>query len=107
MNDSRATRTWTVVGLVALVVTVGVYSRRWQRRAPETPMLSVDADVRDAVGEPAETVATPSPAAARIAMGKPVPVSWFETPASRHAELDRQLLSSRRRRALAQSVSVQ
>jgi|GEM_PF-1913841 len=105
MNDSRASRTWTLVGLVVLVVTAGVYSsRRYSRSESPARMLSVDADVRDAVAEPTEP---PTPAAARIALGKPVPVSWFETPASRHAELDRQLQSSRRRRALAQAVSVQ
>ena len=105
MNGSRASRTWTLLGAAALIATIGVYSA-FRMRSPEPgPMtMAADVDLRDAVAEPLET---PSPAAARIAMGKPIPVSWFQTPGSRHAELDRQLQSSRRRRALAQSVSVQ
>jgi hypothetical protein len=104
MNASRSSRTWTLVGLAALVATVGIYSSRRPRSAPEAMTMSVDADLRDAVAEPAQA---PTPAVARIALGRPVPASWFQTPESRHAELDRRLLSSRRRRAYAQSVSVQ
>ncbi len=94
-----------MLGLAALIVTVGAYSSRFVRKsAPEAATFEMDADLRDAVAEPAQT---PAPAAALMARGRPVPVSWFETPESRHAELDRRLLSSRRRRALAQTVSVQ
>ena len=107
MNETRSARTWTLLGLAALVFTVGVYSSRFVRKsAPEVGPFAMDADLRDAVAEPA-VMPRPAPqgAAALIARGRPV--SWFESPESRHAELDRQLLSSRRRRALAQSVSVQ
>jgi hypothetical protein len=107
MNESRASRTWTLIGLAALAVTAGVYSsRRLMSREPQAMLLSVDADMRDAVAEP-QMERTQAFAAARGVLGKPVPGAWFETPESRHAELDRRLLSSRRRRALAQAVSVQ
>ena len=90
-----------MISFAALAATVGVFVQRGALgRTPGAAALAVDEDVRDAVAEPA-------PSAALIALGKPVPVSWFRTPAGRHAEIERVLLSSRRRRALARSVSVQ
>ncbi|NNN05450.1 MAG: hypothetical protein HKL90_06080 [Elusimicrobia bacterium] len=103
MNDARSSRMWTLLGLAALFATVGVYSRhRIARPSADASPVFADADLRDAVAEPA-----PIPAASFGALGRPVPASWFSTPSSRRAELDRQLLSSRRRRGMAQSVSLQ
>jgi hypothetical protein len=102
MNDARSARRWTFFGLAALIVTSGVVS--WRQAVRRAAEFSVEEDLRDSVAEPASFAPA---AAARIALGKPVPVSWFDTPAARHADLDRALLSARRRRALARSVSVQ
>ena len=103
MNDARSPHVWTLLGLAALFATAGIYSRRmFARPSAEAPAVLADADLRDAVAEPA-----PMHAASFGTLGRPVPASWFSTPSSRRAELDRQLLSSRRRRSLAQSVSLQ
>ncbi len=103
MNDARSSRMWTLLGLAALVATVGVCSRRMLARpSADAATAFADADLRDAVAEPA-----PMPAASFGTLGRPVPASWFSTPSSRRAQQDRQLLSSRRRRAVAQSVSLQ
>ena len=80
---------WTIVGLFALAMTAGIYSNyALARRA------LVNEDLRDAVASPV------LPATAGLA-GRPVPTSWFKTPAQRRVEMDSALLSSRRRRALA------
>lgn len=96
MRDTRRNRIWTLAGVVALALTAGVFSTRM--RARRCARVAVDPDMRDAVASP--------PATAGLA-GRPVPTSWFKTPAESRAEMDAALLSSRRRRALARSVAVQ
>jgi hypothetical protein len=96
MKDTRRNRIWTLTGVVALALTGGVMSNRMLAR--RSARVSADEDLRDAVASP--------PATAGLA-GRPVPTTWFKTPAERKSEMDSALLSSRRRRALAQRVSVQ
>lgn len=98
MKDTRRNRIWTLTGVFALALTAGIASKQAvSRRASR---LVVEDDLRDAVASP-----TP-PATAGLA-GKPVPTSWFKTPAQHKSEVDSALLSSRRRRALARRVAVQ
>ena len=58
------------------------------------PIVAEGEKLRDAVGAPG--------GAARVALGKPVPVSFFAGPSARRAELEAALLSSRRRRISAE-----
>lgn len=90
MGDTRQNRIWTFAGIFALALTVGAASSRKASR--RRAAISVDADLRDAVASP--------PATAGLA-GKPVPTTWFKTPAEEKAAIDSALLSSRRRRAHA------
>jgi hypothetical protein len=96
MKDTRRNRIWTLTGVVALALTAGVASNRALAR--RSVRIAVEVDLRDAVGAP--------PATAGLA-GKPVPTTWFKTPAERKSEIDSALMSSRRRRALARRVAVQ
>jgi hypothetical protein len=96
MKDTRRGRIWTLTGVVALALTGGVMTNRMLAR--RSARVSVDEDLRDAVASP--------PATAGLA-GRPVPTTWFKTPTQRQAEMDSALLSSRRRRALAQRVAAQ
>jgi hypothetical protein len=97
-KDTRQNRIWTLAGVFALALTAGVASKRALAR--QAARVSVDESLRDAVASP-----TP-PATAGLA-GRPVPTSWFKTPAQRSVEMDSALLSSRRRRALARRAAVQ
>jgi len=98
MRDTRRNRIWTLTGVFALALTAGIASK--QALARHEARVSVGEDMRDAVASP-----TP-PATAGLA-GKPVPTTWFKTPAEHKVEIDSALLSSRRRRALARRVAVQ
>jgi hypothetical protein len=90
MKDTRRGRLWTLLGVVTLALTAGVaVDRSFARRSAR---VGVDEDLRDAVAAP--------PATAGLA-GRPVPTTWFKTPAERRSAIDSALLSSRRRRALA------
>lgn len=89
---------WTLAGVFALALTAGIASKRASSR--HAARVTVDEDLRDAVASP-----TP-PATAGLA-GKPVPTTWFKSPAQHKNEIDSALLSSRRRRALARRVAVQ
>jgi hypothetical protein len=99
MKDTRRTRMWTLAGVIALSLTAGVASRRALARRAASAPVSFE-ELRDAVGS------SMPPATAGLA-GKPVPTTWFKTPAQHKVEIDSALLSSRRRRALARRVSVQ
>lgn len=98
MKDTRRNRIWTLAGVFALALTAGVASKQsFARRAAR---ISVDEDLRDAAAAPLP------PATAGLA-GRPVPTTWFKTPAQHRVEVDSALLSSRRRRELARRVAVQ
>ena len=98
MKDTRRSRNWTLAGVFALALTAGIASKR--AVSHRAARVAVDEDLRDAVASP-----TP-PATAGLA-GRPVPTTWFKTPAQHKVEVDSALLSSRRRRALARRVAVQ
>jgi hypothetical protein len=98
MRDTRRNRIWTLTGVFALALTAGIASK--QAASRRAARFTVDESMRDAVASP-----TP-PATAGLA-GKPVPTTWFKTPAQHKVEVDSALLSSRRRRALARRVAVQ
>lgn len=96
MRDTHRNRIWTLAGVFALALTVGVMTDR--ALSHRQARISVDEDLHDAVAAP--------PATAGLA-GKPVPTSWFKSPEQRKSEIDTALMSSRRRRALARRVAVQ
>ena len=98
MKDTRKNRIWTLAGVFALALTAGVASKQMVSR--RSARIAVDENLRDAVASP-----TP-PATAGLA-GKPVPTTWFKTPAQHKVEVDSALMSSRRRRAIARRVAVQ
>lgn len=77
---SRGGRAWTLIGAVALTLSVGVMARHSVRRAPE--------ELRDAVAAP---VVPALPGGVRVAQ----PSAYFASPAERRAEAERALLSSR------------
>jgi hypothetical protein len=96
MRDTRRNRIWSLAGVFALALTVGVFSSRSTAR--RSARVEAEADLHDAVAAP--------PATAGLA-GRPVPTTWFKTPEQRKSEIDTALMSSRRRRALARRVAVQ
>jgi hypothetical protein len=88
-----------MAGLFALALTVGVASNRaFPRRRAKLP--TAGEELKDAV-------ASPTPPATVGLAGRPVPTSWFKTPAQHHAEIDSALLGSSHRRALARRVALQ
>lgn len=103
MKDTRRARILTLAGAVVLALTAGAASKRLleKREASVAAVpLAAEQDLRDAVASPA------MPSTAGLG-GKPVPTSWFKTPAQQRGEIDAALMSSRRRRALARRVAVQ
>jgi hypothetical protein len=106
MKDTRRARIGILASVVCLALTAGVASRvnlaRREARAAALAesVFAAESDLRDAVASPV------MPATAGLA-GRPVPTSWFKTPAQHRIEIDTALLSSRRRRALARRVAVQ
>jgi hypothetical protein len=94
MKDTRRNRIWTLAGVVALALTAGIAANQAvARRVPPTA-IAVEDGLRDAIASPLP------PATAGLA-GRPVPTSWFKTPAQQHSEIDAALFASRNRRALA------
>ena len=92
---------WTLAGVVALAVTAGVAAdRALAHREARSPIASLESEevFRDAVASPV------APATMGLA-GRPVPTTWFKTPAQHRIEVDMALLSSRRRRMLARRVA--
>jgi len=81
MPQNRSTRAWTLVGAVALALTVGVLARR----APAVPE-----DMHDAVAAPPVTPAMLG--GARVLQPS---AGYFASPAGRRAEAERALMSSR------------
>ena len=92
---------WTLAGVIALAATSGVAVDRAlahrEARVPAAP-IETDEGFRDAVASPV------APATVGLA-GRPVPTTWFKTPAQHRIEVDMALLSSRRRRMLAHRVA--
>ena len=82
MSNHQSAKAWTLIGAVALALTVGVLSRRGAVAPPE--------DMRDAVASPA----TPP---ALLVGGRVVQpnAGVFASPAGRRAEAERALVSSR------------
>jgi hypothetical protein len=80
MSHDRSARAWTLIGAAALALTVGVMTRR-----AVVARAGVPDDLRDAVAAPAIPVRAE--------------VSYFASPASRRAEAEKTLLSSRHNRA--------
>ena len=91
---------WTLAGVIALAVTSSVaVDRALAHREARAAVESVTpANFRDAVASPI------APATVGLA-GRPVPTTWFKTPAQHRLEVDMALLSSRRRRMLAHPVA--
>jgi hypothetical protein len=86
--------------VLALAVTSGVAADRAlsRRQARETVETVTTEDLRDAVASPT------APATAGLA-GRPVPTTWFMSPAQHRIQVDTALFASRRRRMLAQRVA--
>ena len=90
-----------MAGVFALALTAGVASNRAvARRASRGPASAAGEDLRDAV-------ASPTPPATLGLAGRPVPTTWFKSPAQRRAEIDSALLGPRRPRSLARRVALQ
>lgn len=101
MKDTRRTRFLALAAVVVAGAAAGVVSRRALARLGAAPQpMVVEADLRDAVAQP-------MPSAALVVSGRAVLVTRAAVPEKRRGDIDDALLSSRRRRALARSVSVQ
>lgn len=88
MKNARSGRTWTLVGAVALALTVGVMARR----SVNSPKIAEE-PMRDAVAAP---VAPPvSPAMLGGARVIQPDAGYFASPAGRRAEAEKALLASR------------
>ena len=101
MKDTRRTRLWALAAVVAAGAVAGVVSRSALEKQGGSPQpFVVEADLRDAV-------ASPLPSAALVASGRAILIARSAVPEKRRGAIEDTLLSSRRRRALARSVSVQ
>jgi hypothetical protein len=88
MKPARRRVLWTIGGACALAAAAFAVLRAADRlREPASSIASEE--LRDAV-------ASPVPVAARLALGKPAPVSYFAGPSARHAEIEKVLMSRRR-----------
>ncbi|UPT73979.1 MAG: hypothetical protein M0D55_19460 [Elusimicrobiota bacterium] len=84
MSDTRATRIWTIVGTGILALTLGVMVKTTGPAKPSE-------DLRDAVASVPMSPAIMG--AARVA--QPSSASYFASPATRRAEAEKALMSSR------------
>ena len=81
MDNIRAARAWTLIGVAVLAITVGAMARRSRAAAEE---------MRDAVASPI------SPALLGGARMAQADLGYFSGPALRRAEAEHTLMSSRR-----------
>ncbi len=102
MQDTRAIRIVSLVGVCSVALAVGASSKWLLAKRGEgalVPIVSPDEDLRDAV-------ASPSMSIARVG-GKSVPAAWLKNPQQHRADMTGALWASRRRRMLNSSRASQ